>query len=113
MTNATHCQHTNQTIHQRIFERFLKKSDLMLFCQMPCADAHYKKSCCGDTTDEEAGENKFSIKIPNMLSFMTYNSFSGEVKGIHDLQAEYTELYGEGNYVPQVTPLFWSFRVSP
>ena len=26
------------------------------------------------------------------------------------MQAEYTELYGEGNYVPQVTPLFWSFR---
>ena len=60
--------------------------------------------------DEEAGENKFAIEIPYMLSFMTYNSFSGEVTGIHDLQAQYEEQYGEGNYIPQVTPLFWSFR---
>lgn len=83
--------------------------------KMAAAEAHWETEDPASfvavaVIDEEAGENKFSIKIPNMLSFMTYNSFSGEVKGIHDLQAEYTELYGEGNYVPQVTPLFWSFR---
>ena len=83
--------------------------------KMAAAEAHWETEDPASfvavaVIDEEAAENKFSIKIPNMLSFMTYNSFSGEVKGIHDLQAEYTELYGEGNYVPQVTPLFWSFR---
>lgn len=84
--------------------------------KMAAAEAHWETEDPASfvaiaAIDEEAGENTFSIEIPNMLSFMTYNSFSGEVKGIHDLQAEYEAKYGEGNYVPQVTPLFWSFRL--
>lgn len=83
--------------------------------KMAAAEAHWETEDPASfvaiaAIDEEKGENTFSIEIPNMLSFMTYNSFRGEVKGIHDLQAEYTAQYGEGNYVPQVTPLFWSFR---
>lgn len=83
--------------------------------KMAAAEAHWETEDPASfvaiaAIDEEKGENTFSIEIPNMLSFMTYNSFSGEVKGIHDLQAEYVEQYGEGNYVPQVTPMFWSFR---
>lgn len=60
--------------------------------------------------DEEAGENTFEIVVPRVLSFMAYNSFSGEVKGIHDLQAEMVAAYGEGDYVPPVTVCFWAFR---
>jgi cytochrome d ubiquinol oxidase subunit I len=60
--------------------------------------------------DEEKGENNFEIIIPKMLSFMVYNSFEGEVKGIHDLQAEMVDKYGEGDYIPPVTVCFWSFR---
>ena len=60
--------------------------------------------------DEEKGENNFEIIIPKMLSFMVYNSFDGEVKGIHDLQAEMVAEYGEGDYIPPVTVCFWSFR---
>ena len=83
--------------------------------KMAAAEAHWETEDPASfvaiaAIDEEKGENTFSIEIPYMLSFMTYNSFSGEVKGIHDLQAAYVEQYGEGNYVPQVTPLFWSFR---
>ena len=83
--------------------------------KMAAAEAHWETEDPASfvaiaAIDEEKGENTFSIEIPNMLSFLTYNSFSGEVKGIHDLQAEYVEQYGEGNYVPQVTPMFWSFR---
>ncbi len=83
--------------------------------KMAAAEAHWETEDPASfvaiaVIDEEKGENTFSIEIPNMLSFLTYNSFSGEVKGIHDLQAEYVEQYGEGNYVPQVTPMFWSFR---
>ena len=83
--------------------------------KMAAAEAHWETEDPASfvaiaAIDEEKGENTFAIEIPNMLSFLTYNSFSGEVKGIHDLQAEYVEQYGEGNYVPQVTPMFWSFR---
>ena len=60
--------------------------------------------------DEETGENTFEVVLPKMLSFMVYNSFEGEVKGIHDVQAEMVEEYGEGNYIPPVTVCFWSFR---
>jgi cytochrome d ubiquinol oxidase subunit I len=52
----------------------------------------------------------FAIKLPGVLSFLAYNRFSGEVKGIRDLQAEYTETYGPGDYVPPVWLSYWSFR---
>lgn len=83
--------------------------------KMAAAEAHWETEDPASfvaiaAIDEENGENKFALEIPYMLSFMTYNSFSGEVTGIHDLQAQYEEQYGEGNYVPQVTPMFWSFR---
>ena len=60
--------------------------------------------------DEETGKNTFEIVLPGMLSFMTYNSFEGEVRGIHELQAEMETIHGEGDYVPPVTVCFWSFR---
>lgn len=61
--------------------------------------------------DEENGENTFEIAVPNALSFMMHNSFTGEVKGIHELQAEMVAEHGEGNYIPPVTVCFWAFRV--
>ena len=63
------------------------------------------------TIDEEKGENTFEIALPNMLSFMMHNSFEGEVRGIHELQAEMVAEHGEGNYIPPVTVCFWAFRV--
>ena len=41
---------------------------------------------------------------------MVHNSFHGEVKGINDLQKEAMEKYGNGNYIPDVKGMFWSFR---
>ncbi len=61
--------------------------------------------------DEENRENSFEIAVPNMLSFMSYNRFTGEVKGINDLQAEMEAAHGEGDYIPPVTVCFISFRV--
>jgi cytochrome d ubiquinol oxidase subunit I len=51
------------------------------------------------------------VRIPNALSFLAYNTFTGEVRGIHQLQEEYEELYGPGNYVPSVMIAYWSFRI--
>ena len=53
----------------------------------------------------------FSIRIPNLLSFLSFNQIYGEVKGINDLQEEYEQLYGPGNYVPPVAIVYWSFRI--
>ena len=61
--------------------------------------------------NQEAGKNDSEILIPKMFSFMLYNSFSGEVKGINALQKEYQEKYGNGYYIPDVKGMFWSFRI--
>lgn len=56
-------------------------------------------------------ENKFDVQIPGLLSFLSYSKFSGEVKGMLELQEEYTQTYGEGNYIPPVRTTYWSFRI--
>lgn len=53
----------------------------------------------------------FSIRMPRLLSLLSYNQLEGEVKGIHDLQSEYQEQYGPGNYIPPVAATYWSFRI--
>lgn len=61
--------------------------------------------------NQEAGRNDCEILIPKMFTFMVHNSFSGEVKGINDLQREAVEKYGSGYYIPNdVRGMFWSFR---
>jgi cytochrome d ubiquinol oxidase subunit I len=51
------------------------------------------------------------LRMPGLLSFMEYNRFTGEVKGINQLQAQYEQQYGPGNYVPPPVILYWSFRM--
>jgi cytochrome d ubiquinol oxidase subunit I len=54
----------------------------------------------------------FAIKVPGLLSFLAHNRFSGEVKGIKNLQAAYEETYGPGrDYAPPVMWTYWNFRV--
>jgi cytochrome d ubiquinol oxidase subunit I len=50
------------------------------------------------------------LRIPALLSFMEYNRFTGEVQGISQLQKQYEEQYGPGDYVPPPFILYWSFR---
>jgi len=53
----------------------------------------------------------FAIKVPGLLSFLAYNRFEGEVRGIKNLQEEYETRYGPGDYVPPVMWTYWNFRV--
>jgi cytochrome bd ubiquinol oxidase subunit I len=61
--------------------------------------------------NERTQEDVFAIRIPRLLSLLAYNRLDGEVKGIRNLQAEYEQLYGPGNYVPSVITAYWSFRI--
>ena len=85
-----------------------------------------------DTVDSNAGfsiftvgtpdgqEEKFSIKIPGLLSFLATGSTSGQVEGINDLRAKYQQEFGQdpgaryydpsGNYSPVIPVTYWSFR---
>ena len=58
----------------------------------------------------EKGQNDFEITIPYMFTIMVHDGPSGEVRGINDLQKEAVQKYGEGDYRPHVTMLFYSFR---
>ncbi|MCG7408199.1 cytochrome ubiquinol oxidase subunit I [Paenibacillus sp. ACRRX] len=60
-------------------------------------------------TDKQS--NKFEFKVPYALSFLSYSKFSGEVIGMKELQAEYEQKYGPGDYIPPVKTTFWSFRI--
>ncbi|MBH8583019.1 cytochrome ubiquinol oxidase subunit I [Thermoactinomyces sp. CICC 10735] len=59
----------------------------------------------------ETMENKYEIKIPYMLSYLTYSKFSGSVEGMKELQQKYEQTYGAGDYIPPVRTTFWSFRI--
>ena len=61
--------------------------------------------------DQKNQQNPWAIRIPAALSILAYNKPTGEIRGIKDLQAEYEQKYGPGNYVPNVPVTFWSFRV--
>src|SRR5438046_2549627 len=53
----------------------------------------------------------FSITVPRLLSYMATGSFSGQVQGLNQLQAQEQRKYGRGNYMPNVRVIYWSMRV--
>ncbi len=53
----------------------------------------------------------WAIKVPGLLSFLAYNRFDGLVPGIKNLQAEYEQTYGPGDYIPPVAISYWTFRI--
>jgi cytochrome d ubiquinol oxidase subunit I len=61
--------------------------------------------------NEPERRDLFAVKVPGLLSFLAYNRFEGEVKGIKDLQTEYEQIYGPGDYAPPVAVSYWSFRI--
>ncbi len=84
--------------------------------KMAAAEALWETEDPADLTlvgifSQERQETTWAIKLPRMLSFMSYNSLEGEVKGLKELQAEYEAQYGPGDYIPPVFLSFWSFRL--
>ena len=63
----------------------------------------------GFTEDDQTPS--FDIEIPGLLSFLATNSFKSEVVGINELQSQYEQEFGPGNYVPDVRLVYWSMRV--
>ena len=64
-------------------------------------------------------QERFSITLPCLLSFLGTGSFSGSVQGINEIQAQYKQQYGQsGNplvydatYLPNIPLAYWSFRL--
>ncbi len=62
----------------------------------------------GDLTQRE---EVFSIRLPRLLCLLAYNHLNCTVQGINDLQAQYVQQYGPGDYIPPVAVIYWSFRL--
>lgn len=71
-------------------------------------DAPFSILSVGDLSGTEATH---LIEVPGLLSYMATGSFGSEVQGINNLQAQYEQTYGPGNYVPYVPVTYWGFRL--
>jgi cytochrome d ubiquinol oxidase subunit I len=68
----------------------------------------------------DGSRETFSIKIPNLLSYLATGTTDGEVVGINQLREQYQETYGQdpgaayyspGDYTPYVPLTYWTFRL--
>ncbi|WP_394552121.1 cytochrome ubiquinol oxidase subunit I [Agromyces sp. MMS24-JH15] len=85
--------------------------------KMAAAEATYDTVCGADASfslftlgTPDGSSELFSIRVPYLLSLLSTHSLDGCVEGINDLQAEYTELYGPGDYSPIIWVTYWAFR---
>ena len=51
-----------------------------------------------------------SITVPRLLSYMATGSFSGQVQGLNQLQAQEQKQFGKDNYMPNIELMYWSMR---
>jgi cytochrome d ubiquinol oxidase subunit I len=65
----------------------------------------------------DGSQEKFSVTVPGLLSFLATGSFDGTVQGINNLKAEYAQKYADNpltqstTYVPNIPLSYWSFRL--
>ncbi|MGN6428156.1 cytochrome ubiquinol oxidase subunit I [uncultured Leifsonia sp.] len=85
--------------------------------KMAAAEAMYNTSTGADASfsiftlgTPDGVHELFSIRIPYLLSFLSTHTLNGTVEGINDLQAQYVQLYGPGDYTPIIWVTYWSFR---
>jgi cytochrome d ubiquinol oxidase subunit I len=53
----------------------------------------------------------WSVRVPNLLSYLATGDLGGRVEGINDLQATYEAQYGTGDYRPSIPIAYWTFRL--
>ncbi len=61
--------------------------------------------------DEAGRRDLFAIRVKPFLTLLSYGTTQGEVLGIKELEAQYQQRYGPGDYVPSVITSYWSFRL--
>jgi cytochrome d ubiquinol oxidase subunit I len=91
----------------------------LMFEQQPMKMAAAEALC---ETEQPAGLSVFAvgdvsaecdvrtIVIPRLLSFMATGTFDGEVQGVKDINDQYREQFGPGDYRPNLVITYWGFR---
>ncbi|MDQ1535691.1 MAG: cytochrome bd ubiquinol oxidase subunit [Actinomycetota bacterium] len=67
----------------------------------------------------DGSQEKFSVKVPGLLSFLATGRFDGPVEGINEVKAAYEKQYGaeatsrafSESYTPTIPVTYWSFRI--
>ncbi len=59
----------------------------------------------------DGSQEVWSIRVPNVLSFMATGDPSGTVEGINNVQQRFEQQYGPGDYRPNIPVAYWSFRI--
>lgn len=59
----------------------------------------------------DGSKELFSIRVPNLLSFLATGDFNGKVEGINNLQAQYEQAFGPGDWTPNIPVTYWTFRL--
>ena len=85
--------------------------------KMAAAEAMYNTSTGADASfslfsigTPDGSEEIWSLRIPYLAGFLATNTFDGTVHGLNELQADYVQLYGPGEYMPIIWLTYWSFR---
>ncbi|MFR9725709.1 cytochrome ubiquinol oxidase subunit I [Streptomyces sp. MS19] len=60
--------------------------------------------------DVDEGHNTVTVEVPGLLSFLAHDNFTEAVPGINDTNEAMQELYGPGDYRPNIPVAYWSFR---
>jgi cytochrome d ubiquinol oxidase subunit I len=75
-----------------------------------CKPCSFSALQVGGFTQQHENPTKI-IPIPHLLSVLATGTWSGPVKGLNQLQAQYRKKYGPGNYIPNVEIQYWSMRI--
>lgn len=62
----------------------------------------------------DGSQEVFSLKVPKLLSMLATGDSNGEVKGINQLQEEYSKTYADSGidwFVPNIPTTYWMFRL--
>lgn len=84
--------------------------------KMIAAEAHWETSAPASMSlftiaDQENGRNIIDIRVPYGMSLLVNLNPNTEVIGINDLQAQYEERFGPGDYIPPINVTNYAFRV--
>ncbi len=86
--------------------------------KMAAAEALYKTSAPAPLSLFAVGpwarhpkRTNVDIRLPHGLSVLATNSWNGKIKGIDEIQREYQQRYGPGDYTPIVGSEYWAWRI--
>ncbi|WP_395657141.1 cytochrome ubiquinol oxidase subunit I [Nocardioides sp.] len=74
-----------------------------------CSPCSFSVAQTGGWTSSDQDATKI-IEVPHLLSILATGSADGQVTGLDELQSQYEEKYGPGDYTPNVPVQYWSMR---